>query len=89
MTSSIDATAARLASSLALAEGKKSIDLCPVNDKRLLQPDVFMVGKLITARDYKMRSFLGYLLICMAGGWIAASRGGRRKKGPLHFLRSE
>ncbi|XP_061999326.1 uncharacterized protein LOC133716662 [Rosa rugosa] len=51
--------AARLASSLALAEGKKKVDLHPSQGKGLWQSEVFMVGKLLTAREFKVRSFLG------------------------------
>ncbi|KAM5576814.1 hypothetical protein ABKV19_007583 [Rosa sericea] len=57
--SSVDAMAARLASSLAIAEGKKQVDLRPTQGQGLRQSEVFMVGKLLTARDFKIRSFLG------------------------------
>ncbi|XP_062010823.1 uncharacterized protein LOC133727227 [Rosa rugosa] len=49
----IDAMAARLASSLALADGKQP------PSKGLRQPEAFMVGKLLTVREYSRRSFLG------------------------------
>ncbi|KAM5572784.1 hypothetical protein ABKV19_012706 [Rosa sericea] len=57
--SSVDDMAARLASSLAIAEGKKQVDLRPTQGEGLRQSEVFMVGKLLTARDFKLRSFLG------------------------------
>ncbi|XP_061998905.1 uncharacterized protein LOC133716201 [Rosa rugosa] len=56
---SVDAMAARLASSLAIAEGRKQVDLRQTQGKGLRQADVFLVGKMLTAREYKTRSFLG------------------------------
>ncbi|XP_040373978.1 uncharacterized protein LOC121052652 [Rosa chinensis] len=53
----IDAMAARLASSLALADGKKPVDLRP--SKGLRQPEAFMISKLLMAREYSRRLFLG------------------------------
>ncbi|XP_040361691.1 G-type lectin S-receptor-like serine/threonine-protein kinase SD1-29 [Rosa chinensis] len=49
--------AARLASSLALADRKNSVDLHL--SKGLRQPEAFMLGKLLMAREYSRRSFLG------------------------------
>ncbi|XP_062014233.1 uncharacterized protein LOC133730708 [Rosa rugosa] len=57
--SSVDAMAARLATSLAIAEGKRQIDLRPTHGQGLRQANVFLVGKLLTARDYKIKSFMG------------------------------
>ncbi|KAM5566149.1 hypothetical protein ABKV19_019900 [Rosa sericea] len=56
---SVDAMGARLASSLAIAEGKKQIDLWPTQGKGLRQANVFLVGKLLTAQDFKVKSFIG------------------------------
>ncbi|XP_024179036.1 uncharacterized protein LOC112185058 [Rosa chinensis] len=57
--SSVDAMAAKLASSLAIAEGKRQIDLRPTQGKGLRKENVFLVGKLLTARDFKVKSFMG------------------------------
>ncbi|KAM5582612.1 hypothetical protein ABKV19_002839 [Rosa sericea] len=57
--SSVDAMATRLASSLAIAEGKRHIDLRPTHGQGLRQANVFLVGKLLTARDFKIKSFMG------------------------------
>ncbi|KAL6194404.1 hypothetical protein ACLB2K_035488 [Fragaria x ananassa] len=50
--------AARLVSSLTLARGKKAVDLRPSKGKSLSQAEVFLVGKLITARDFNRGFFM-------------------------------
>ena len=47
------------ASSLALARGKKAVDVRSSKGKSLCQAEVFLVGKVLTARDFNRGFFMG------------------------------
>ncbi|XP_024155768.1 uncharacterized protein LOC112163723 [Rosa chinensis] len=55
----VDEMAVRLAASLGLADVRRPVDLRPARGEGLRRSQTYLVGKLLTARAFNKRSFMG------------------------------